>query len=313
MAGTSATEASLTADPPSERGLFPVDAGAAERRPGDIGRLILGVLGVVLSGLWAQSGNTVDANLDRGRQRPARMRSTAWRTCSRALGSIWFVLAVVVRAAARPVVPGGARRGDRGRRRVADLDRAATSCSAPTRRASLGITVRTGDGARRSRPRRPRSPPRSSSRSRRTSIRPLRARRDAARAVRRALGDVPRHRPRRPTSSAACSSASRPARSVHVAFGAPGGRPSAAQIHEALGELGFDVATIDISDIDVPRATVMDAVLTSGDRVRVIAFGRDQRDGAVRGEAGPQAHVQGSRASRCSGAGSSRSSTSPTR
>ena len=29
---------------------------------------------------------------------------------------------------------------------------------------------------------------------------------------------------------------------VHVAFGAPGGRPSAAQIRDALGELGFDVA-----------------------------------------------------------------------
>jgi hypothetical protein len=66
---------------------------------------------------------------------------------------------------------------------------------------------------------------------------------------------------------------------VHVAFGAPGGRPSGAQIRAALDELGFDVATIDVSDLDVPRATVMDVVLGSGAPVRVVAYGRDQRDG----------------------------------
>ena len=45
---------------------------------------------------------------------------------------------------------------------------------------------------------------------------------------------------------------------VHVVFGAPGGRPSAAQIAGALGDLGFDVVTIGVSDIDVPRSTVME-------------------------------------------------------
>src|SRR3977135_4401733 len=59
--GTSATERRPPAEAPSESVALPVDAGAPERRPGDIARLILGVLGIVLAGLWAQTGNNVDA------------------------------------------------------------------------------------------------------------------------------------------------------------------------------------------------------------------------------------------------------------
>jgi uncharacterized membrane protein YbhN (UPF0104 family)/membrane-associated phospholipid phosphatase len=68
---------------------------------------------------------------------------------------------------------------------------------------------------------------------------------------------------------------------VHIAFGAPGGRPSAAQIRDALEQLGFDVADLHPSEIQISLATVMDARLRSGDRARIIAFGRDERNGQL--------------------------------
>jgi hypothetical protein len=107
MAGsTSATEASLPADAPSEIVALPVDAGAPERRPGDIGRLILGVLGVVLAGLWAQTGNNVDVNLFKAiKDLPNAFEGVA--NVFAAFGSIWFVIALG-RAPARPLVPCGA-------------------------------------------------------------------------------------------------------------------------------------------------------------------------------------------------------------
>jgi uncharacterized membrane protein YbhN (UPF0104 family)/membrane-associated phospholipid phosphatase len=66
---------------------------------------------------------------------------------------------------------------------------------------------------------------------------------------------------------------------VLALFGAPGGRPSIDEVREALGELGFDVKDVRHAQEQVQRAAVMDAVLASGERVRVEAFGRDQRDG----------------------------------
>ncbi len=66
---------------------------------------------------------------------------------------------------------------------------------------------------------------------------------------------------------------------VLAIFGAPGGRPSIDEVRDALGELGFAVKDVRHADEQVARAATMDATLASGEHVRVQAFGRDQRDG----------------------------------
>jgi uncharacterized protein (TIRG00374 family) len=66
---------------------------------------------------------------------------------------------------------------------------------------------------------------------------------------------------------------------VLAIFGAPGGRPSIEEVSDALGELGLDVKSVQAAEEQVARAATMDAVLKSGEHVRVQAFGRDQRDG----------------------------------
>jgi uncharacterized membrane protein YbhN (UPF0104 family)/membrane-associated phospholipid phosphatase len=68
---------------------------------------------------------------------------------------------------------------------------------------------------------------------------------------------------------------------VRVVFGAPGGRPSVEEVRTALTDLGYDIATIAPAEEHIARASVMDVVLTSGDRLRVDAFGRDQRDARI--------------------------------
>jgi uncharacterized membrane protein YbhN (UPF0104 family) len=68
---------------------------------------------------------------------------------------------------------------------------------------------------------------------------------------------------------------------VRVLLGAPGGQPSTAEVRTALGDLGYDVADIAPAAEHIPRAAVMDVQLASGERVRVDAFGRDQRDARI--------------------------------
>ena len=68
---------------------------------------------------------------------------------------------------------------------------------------------------------------------------------------------------------------------VRVALGAPGGTPSIAEVRSALADLGYDVTSIAPADERIARASVMDVELASGERLRVDAFGRDQRDARV--------------------------------
>ena len=68
---------------------------------------------------------------------------------------------------------------------------------------------------------------------------------------------------------------------VHVAFGALSGRPSAVQIQSALSELGLDVTDLELVNMQYPGATIMDGSVVSGGVMRVLAFGRDQRDGQI--------------------------------
>jgi uncharacterized membrane protein YbhN (UPF0104 family)/membrane-associated phospholipid phosphatase/tRNA A-37 threonylcarbamoyl transferase component Bud32 len=68
---------------------------------------------------------------------------------------------------------------------------------------------------------------------------------------------------------------------VLVAFGSPAGRPTVDEIRNALGDLGYDVDDITYSNERVARASVVDVTLTSGETLRVEAFGRDQRDAQI--------------------------------
>jgi uncharacterized membrane protein YbhN (UPF0104 family)/membrane-associated phospholipid phosphatase len=72
---------------------------------------------------------------------------------------------------------------------------------------------------------------------------------------------------------------------VRVAFGAPGGQPSVAEVETALGDMGYDVASITPAGERIARASVMDVVLGTGEHVRVDAFGRDQRDARLAAKA----------------------------
>ena len=65
---------------------------------------------------------------------------------------------------------------------------------------------------------------------------------------------------------------------VLVAFGSPAGRPTIDEVRASLTDLGYDVADMHRAQNGVARASVMDVVLTSGEKLRVDAFGRDQRD-----------------------------------
>ena len=68
---------------------------------------------------------------------------------------------------------------------------------------------------------------------------------------------------------------------VRVAFGSPGGQPSIAEVTAALTDMGYEVTSIAYADEHIARASVMDVELGTGDRVRVDAFGRDQRDALI--------------------------------
>jgi uncharacterized membrane protein YbhN (UPF0104 family)/membrane-associated phospholipid phosphatase len=68
---------------------------------------------------------------------------------------------------------------------------------------------------------------------------------------------------------------------VRVFLGSPGGQPSVAEVRAALGDLGYEVADIAPAAEHVQRAAVMDVQLATGERLRVDAFGRDQRDARI--------------------------------
>lgn len=255
--------------------LTPVEAGLPERRPSDVGLLLVGTLGVVLAGMWAQSANNVDTNLFKVVDGfPNSFEGVA--NVFAFLGSIWFVAIVVVAllvarwwSAARDAVIGGAG---------AWLLAMGLNDLLGTRSAhSLGITVRTGSG--------PSFPAATVATAAALAlvlspylVRPLR------RMLLLVVGIAALSAMYLGTGLASDVVGGlllgiAAAAAVRVAFGALGGRPSAAEIREALEQLGFSIADVHPSKTEIARAAVMDAQLVSGDRATVVAFGRDQRDG----------------------------------
>lgn len=250
----------------------PFDPQVAERRPADVALLVLGALGVLVTGMWSQSGSDVDTAAGEVLNRlPDSLEGVA-RACT-AFGSVWAVLLVVVLCLLR-------RRFDAARD-VAVAAGAAALVAVGLHellgtRTVAGITVRTGSGP----------------------VFPV-----LAVAVAGALAVVLAPYLARPLRLLLLLAVTLTALAalylgtglpsdvwgglflgvvagagVHVAFGAPGGRPTVAAIRAALEELGLDVQDVTPSPDPVARATVMRVRLGSGEAARVVAFGRDQRD-----------------------------------
>jgi uncharacterized membrane protein YbhN (UPF0104 family)/membrane-associated phospholipid phosphatase len=249
----------------------------AQRRPADIALLVLAGTLALLAGLWAQTQSTVDLNLFRTLNGLSGNMDGLAKAVY-ALGSIWAVLAVgagllllrAVRAAWHGVLAGAGAWG------LALLLNEILGTHAI---GGLGVHVRIGDG-------------------------PTYPVANVAAITALAFGIAPYIvRPFRRalaivivlvSLAAMYLGAGFPsdvlgglfvgfavAALVRVAFGAPGGQPSVAEVQAALADLGYDVTTITPAAEHIPRAAVMDVVLDSGEHLRVDVFGRDQRDARV--------------------------------
>lgn len=253
-----------------------------ERRPADVARLVVGTVGLVVVGVGAQAESSFDTNvLHTVNALPSGLNGIA--TAFFAVGSIWAV-AVVAIAAALVTRP---------RWRIAiQVAAAGTGAwlvahglndllgSHPTK--GLGIQVRTGAG--------PVFP--SANVAVITAlvlalapylVRPLR--RFAAFVVVPLVALAAMYLGTAFLSDVlgGCLLGAAVAGAALVALGAPGGRPSTNEVRDALVQLGVDVVGVQEADESVPRAAVMDVTLQSGERLRVHAFGRDQRDGQLAG------------------------------
>jgi uncharacterized membrane protein YbhN (UPF0104 family)/membrane-associated phospholipid phosphatase len=248
-----------------------------DRRPTDVVKLIAAASGAVVVGVWAQSQSAVDIDLFRVVNQSADNFNGAARAAY-ALGSIWFVIGVAAvvlllkhtRIAAQVAVAGAASWG------IALLlnDLLGTHSIS-----GLSVDVRYGDG--------PTYP--AANVAVITAI-VLALSPFGVRALRRigflliiavafaslylgvaypsdVLGGV--------LLGIAVVAA------IRVAVGSPGGKPTLAEVRDALTDLDFDVAAVTRSGLTITRATVADVLLTSGEPLRVEAFGRDQRDGQI--------------------------------
>ncbi len=248
-----------------------------ERRPIDLVRLVVGALGVLLLGMWAQTQSTVNANLFAVVNDLAGSLEGVANWCY-ALGTIWAVLAVTIVTAfiarRRLVVAASVALAGAGAWAIAnglnDLlgDHSIKGISIHLREGtvptypSVNVAVVTALAL---------------------ALSPY-----VVRLVRRVffLFIVLETLTVMYLGTALPSDALggiflgvAVAGLVLAIFGAPGGRPSIDEVREALGELGLDAKSVQISEEQVARASTMDAVLGSGEHVRVQAFGRDQRDG----------------------------------
>jgi uncharacterized membrane protein YbhN (UPF0104 family)/membrane-associated phospholipid phosphatase len=249
----------------------------AQRRPADIALLVVSGVMALLAGMWAQTQSTVDVNLFRTlNDLSGNMVGLAKGVY--ALGSIWAVLVVtLVLLATRQVRPAwhGALAGA-GAWAIAELF---NEILGPHSISGLGVNVRIGDG-------------------------PSFPVANVAAITGLAFGLAPYLvRPLRRvfaivillvSLAAMYLGASFPAdvlggillgfavaALVRVVFGSPGGSPSIGEVTTALTGMGYEVTGIDHAAEEITRASVMDVVLGDGDRVRVDAFGRDQRDARI--------------------------------
>jgi uncharacterized membrane protein YbhN (UPF0104 family)/membrane-associated phospholipid phosphatase len=249
----------------------------ARRRPADVGLLVVSAVLAILVGFWAQTQSTVNLNLFLVLNDLAG-NMVGLAKAAYALGSIWAVLAATVlllllrqlRVARYAALAGAGAWG---------LSLLLNELLGPHSISGLGVSVRIGDG-------------------------PVYPVANVAAITALAFGIAPFIvRPLRRVLALVillvCTAsmylgAGFPAdviggvlvgfgvaALVRVLLGAPGGQPSVAEVRAALLDLGYDVADIAPAEQQIPRAAVMDVQLSNGERVRVNAFGRDQRDARI--------------------------------
>jgi uncharacterized membrane protein YbhN (UPF0104 family)/membrane-associated phospholipid phosphatase len=248
-----------------------------ERRPTDLVRVGIGVFGLALTGLWAQAESSIDTNLFKTiNEFPNSLEGVA--NALSALGSIWAVIGVALvllalrkaSVAVHVAIAGVLAWG------VSELLHEIVE---PEKIQGLSVTLRSGDG-------------------------PIFPATNVAVITTLALVLAPYLvRPVRRVFLLlvvlVCIAAMylgvafpsdvvgglflglAAAGLVLAVFGAPGGRPTLHEVGDGLTALGFDVAEVTHAAEQVPRAAVMDVRLASGERLRVDAYGRDQRDGQV--------------------------------
>ena len=254
-----------------------VEGTNVEHRSGDLARLIVGIVGVVMAGIWAQAATDVDTNIFKVvNGLPSNLEGLA--NALAALGTIWCVLVVVVLLLVARWFPAARDAAIAGV--VAWGIGAGLNELIGTRSASeLGIDVRTGSG--------PTFPSVSTAIAVALVIalapylvRPLR-RLAFVLAVLVALAAMYLGTGLASDVVGGLFLGLAAGAAVHALFGAPSGRPTAAQVTDRGADrrprAGRPGA---VADPDIPGATIFDG--TTGDgAVRILAFGRDQRDGQV--------------------------------
>jgi uncharacterized membrane protein YbhN (UPF0104 family)/membrane-associated phospholipid phosphatase len=250
-------------------------AASVERRPGDFARVAVGALGATVVGIWAQANSTLDGDLARvvnglGGELEGLAHWIIGIALALTLASVVLLLVV----ARQP------------RAAVGVLAAAAVAVAVATllndalgARAVAGIVVREGDG-----------PSYPSVAVAVVAAAALALSPHVIRPVRRlslvvvalvALATMYLGAAVAADALGGLLLGVAAGALALVAFGAPGGRPTVNAVRAALTELGFDVSDLRIAAEQIPRAAVMDAELTTGERIRVAAFGRDQRDAQV--------------------------------
>ena len=68
---------------------------------------------------------------------------------------------------------------------------------------------------------------------------------------------------------------------IRLVFGSPAGRPTLTEARTAIGDLGYEVASLAYATEQNVRSSVFDATTVDGQAFRVDAFGRDHRDARV--------------------------------
>jgi uncharacterized membrane protein YbhN (UPF0104 family)/membrane-associated phospholipid phosphatase len=270
------TSAPVVSDAP-RFGVMASDAELWERRPGDGARVVVGALGAAAVGMWAQTASTLDTNvavvvngLGNGLEGVADALV--------ALGTLWAVAVVVVALLAlrQPRVALGVGLAGVGGWAVASL---VGSWLGPHSIAGVHLVLRTGDG--------PEYPAVAVAVVAAIAaslaphvIRPVR-RLLALLVILVAFATIYQGVAFPSDAIGGVMVGLAAGALALVAFGAPGGRPSRGDVRRAMEELGFAVADVRAAPVSRARASVMDVTLTSGDTLRVDAFGRDQRDGQL--------------------------------
>jgi uncharacterized membrane protein YbhN (UPF0104 family) len=248
-----------------------------ERRPADIARAVVGVVGALLAGLWAQSQTTLDTNLATvvngigdGLEGVADVLT--------ALGTLWAVAAVVVLMLVlrRPRVALMAGIAGLLAWSAATIVGDILGTRTPS---GLDLVIRAGDG--------PVYPAVAVATSAALVvalspyvIRPLR-RAMVLVVVFVALATVYDGIALPADAIGGWLVGLAAGALVLAVLGAPGGRPSRDDVRDALVEMGFDVATVETVPGGRRHVTVMDVTLTSGGALRAHALGRDARDGQL--------------------------------